>query len=257
MLTQRAVAALLALLAAPACRRCSLKEIQPVEGGEFNLGSCEEPGCSTKPATPARAARGGADDEPPRQIRRPVVERDRPEGATRSRARSRATRSSRSCGSTRIRSARRPPRSPPRSARVRAADAVAERRRGGRRGRDRDRDGAQLGLRLRVLDLWNNGIGPDGAARSRALQGNHMLLTLEMRGNRAATKARGVRGDDAEQPGALDPRPHGQRDDQSGHPGAPRRPEGEPRQSVPAPLRQRLPHEQWTSWQAKGKADAP
>ena len=40
---RRAVAALLALLAAPAsCRRCSLKEIQPVEGGEFNLGSCEE-----------------------------------------------------------------------------------------------------------------------------------------------------------------------------------------------------------------------
>ena len=95
----------LALLAAPAsCRRCSLKEIQPVEGGEFNLGSCEE---------------------------------------------------------------------------LRLLNAARRRR------REAARAALTTNRRVKFVDLWSNGIGPEGAtALARALEGNKILEKLWLNENK-------------------------------------------------------------------------
>ena len=100
---------------------------------------------------------------------------------------------------------------------------------------------------------------PDGAeALARALQGNHMLLTLEMRGNRAGDE--GAAAFAAMMPNSQALSTLDLMDNGMTKAGTQALLDGlKVSRANPYLLlyASGLPHEQWTSWQAKGKADAP
>eukprot|EP00316_Scyphosphaera_apsteinii_P005390 CAMPEP_0119315310 /NCGR_PEP_ID=MMETSP1333-20130426/35297_1 /TAXON_ID=418940 /ORGANISM="Scyphosphaera apsteinii, Strain RCC1455" /LENGTH=268 /DNA_ID=CAMNT_0007320627 /DNA_START=53 /DNA_END=859 /DNA_ORIENTATION=+ len=116
-----------------------------------------------------------------------------------------------------------------------------------------------VGSALQVLDIWENEIGPKGGrAIAKALHSNHALRTLELRGNKM--------GDDGAKDfaaamtrnkalGTLDLLGNGVT--------------SVGREALMSGLKSStagfylvlfedgLPHQQWTSWQAKGKDEAP
>ena len=119
--------------------------------------------------------------------------------------------------------------------------------------------GDRANHKLQALDLWECGIGASGAeALARALHRNRGLRTLELRGNRIGDAGAVALADAMPHNGALSTLDL--IGNEIGTKGRSALINGL-HDSVANPylvlFEDGLPHQQWTSWQQKGKADAP